>query len=436
MTSTSRAEATGTGGSSVTRATTAAAIGTFVEYYDFVVYAYLATVIGPLFFPGASPVAGLLLTFGAFATSYIVRPLGAMIFGSFGDRYGRRKVLSWVLLLMAAATTLIGVLPTYAQVGALAPVLLTLVRVLQGLSMGGEFGGASTYVAEYAPPSRRGLYMSWLAVAIGLGSLAGASGVGVLGSVMSAEALSSWGWRVPFLLALPLGLVGLYLRLRLEETPQFTSAAKRDEIVDRPLRASLRGDLANILLVVGLIASSTVAVYLFLIYAPSYMTRILGYSPGPTQAATTVGLAAYCVVGPFFGALTDRVGRKPVLMTAAGLIAVLSYPGFVLFGTGDIVVALVVMVVMALLSAAAVAAMLPLLPELFATATRFTSLGIGWNISAVVFGGAAPLIATSLIAGTGNTAAPGLFAALGGAVTVLALLFVRKARPGEPDRSL
>jgi MFS transporter, MHS family, proline/betaine transporter len=389
----------------VRKATTAASIGTFVEYYDFVAYAYFAAVFGPLFFPVGSASASLLLAFAAFATSYLVRPLGALIFGPLGDRYGRRSVLSGVILLMSIATTLIGVLPTYEQIGLAAPVLLTVIRLIQGMSVGGEFGGATSYVAEFAPPRRRGVLLSWLGVAIGLGLLAGALASAVVTSAVSPDALLGWGWRVPFLLALPLGLVGVYLRLRLDDTPEFVAAAQEREIEEAPLRTSIRRDLPTIALTVAILAALTVFTYLYLIYMPTYLTSVLEYARPTALLANAVGIVAFCVGMPLFGSLSDRIGRRPVLIAGSAALTVLSYPGFLLMGTGDIALLVTALAVLGALTAATFAPALPILPELFSVGTRYTSLGLGWNVTAVVFGGAAPLVATALVAGTGDGAA-------------------------------
>jgi MHS family proline/betaine transporter-like MFS transporter len=411
---------------SVRKATTAASIGTFVEYYDFVAYAYFASVFGPLFFPTASATASLLLTFAAFATSYLVRPLGALIFGPLGDRYGRRSVLSGIILLMSAATTLIGFLPTYGQIGLSAPILLTVIRLIQGVSVGGEFGGATSYVAEFARPRRRGIMLSWLGVAIGLGLLAGALVSTAVTRTVSSDALTSWGWRVPFLLALPLGLVGVYLRLRLDDTPEFVAVARQRGVENTPLRTSLRRDLPAIALTVAILAGLTVYTYLYLIYMPTYLTSVLHYGRSTALLANIVGIVAFCVGMPLFAALSDRVGRRPVLIAGTVALAALSYPGFLLLRTGDVPLLVLALAVLGALTAASFAPSLPILPELFAVGTRYTSLGLGWNIAAVVFGGAAPLIATALIVSTGDQAAPAYYAILGGVLSFVAALVVKE----------
>ncbi|WP_336156941.1 MFS transporter [Amycolatopsis sp. VC5-11] len=407
-------------------AATAASIGTFVEYYDFVVYAYFASVFGPLFFPAKSAPASLLLTFAAFATSYLVRPLGAMIFGPLGDRYGRRSVLSGVILLMSAATTLIGFLPAYGQIGVAAPILLTVIRLVQGISVGGEFGGAISYVAEFAPARRRGFLLSWLGVAIGLGLLAGALVSAAVSRSVSPDALASWGWRVPFLLALPLGLVGVYLRLRLADTPEFVAAAREGGVENAPLRASVRRDFRAIALTVAILAGLTVFTYLYLIYLPTYLVSVLHYGRSAALLANVVGIAAFCVGMPLFAALSDRFGRRPVLIAGSGALTALSYPGFLLLGSGRTATLGWTLAVLGLLTAATFAPCLPILPELFAVGTRYTSMGLGWNICAVLFGGAAPLVATSLIVTTGDPAAPAYYAMLGGALSLAAALAIKE----------
>jgi len=395
--------------SSLRSVTIAASLGTAMEYYDFAVYAFMASIIAPLFFPSTDPLVGLLLTFGAFASSYLVRPLGAVIFGPIGDKYGRRNALALVILIMAAATTSIGFLPTYAQVGALAPVLLTLVRLVQGVSIGGEFGGAATYIGEFAPPRSRGASLGWLTVALGGGFLMGAVAAAALAAIIGEEALDNWGWRLPFWLALPLGVIGLVLRRRLTETPHFDEAAQHKDLERSPLATSLRENYVGILTAAGLLAGMTVSTYLSVVYAPSYLATVIGFSSSESLRITAVALVAYCVAAPFFAMLCDRIGRKPVFITALVGLVVVTYPAYAVIGSGQVGAATAMLTVLTVLTVASSVAVAPMLVELFATSTRFTSLGLGWNIAAALFGGAAPLIATSLVTATGSTTAPAVY---------------------------
>lgn len=417
------------------RATLAGCIGTIVEYYDFGIYAYFASVISKQFFPTHSAITGLLLTFGAFATSYVVRPLGAVIFGNRGDKRGRRNTLSVIIVMMALATALIGLLPGYNQIGVVAPIALTLARLIQGMSAGGEYSGASSFIAEYAPIHRRGFYMGWLCVAIGLGLLSGAVVATAFTSLLSPASLQSWGWRVPFLIALPLGLVGLYIRRQLSETPEFASIARAGRIEKSPVLTSLRREYPIMLLTIGLVAGSTVATYLFLTYSPTYLSQILGYRPVQAQVANVIALIAYCVAIPPAAMLSDRFGRRPVLIGASVLLAALSYPGLLLIGQRNVALAVVVLAVLGALSGASGGAFTAQVAEVFATSTRYSGLGIGWNLTAMIFGGASPLIATGLIAGTGSVYSPAFYAIFGAVLSVIAAIVVKETyrTPLRPD---
>jgi MHS family proline/betaine transporter-like MFS transporter len=412
----------------IRRVTVAAALGTVVEYYDFAVYAYMAAVIAPLFFPADDPVVGLLLTFAAFASSYLVRPLGGMIFGSIGDKHGRKNVLSVVILIMSAATTAIGLLPTYAQIGIAAPILLTLLRLVQGLSIGGEFGGAAAYLGEFAPAPRRGFYLGWLMVANGLGYLSGALVASTLAASVNDDALSSWGWRLPFMLALPMGLVGVYLRRRLSDTPRFEQASHSDALESSPLLASLRQNYTGILLTIGLLAGMTTCSYLFLVYVPSHLTTVLDYSPSQALFMTTIGILAFCVAGPILAILCDRIGRRPVYGVAITAMAALLIPTFRSFEDGDLVVVGLMLAVVTALTMGSAVATVPMLVELFATSTRYTSLALGWNIAAALFGGATPLVVTALVASTGYDTAPAFYGVTCCALSLIALAFVKETR--------
>lgn len=408
------------------RPTVAAAIGTFVEYYDFVVYAYFAPVLAGLFFPTSDPTVSLMLSFGAFAMSYAVRPVGALIFGPLGDKFGRQKILAAVILLTSAATTMIGLLPTYAQIGLAAPVLLTLARLVQGLAVGGEFGGATTYIAEYASPNRRGFHLSWLGVAVGLGLLAGSLGAVITTRTLDSEVLTSWAWRVPFLLALPLGLIGVYLRTRLSDTPEFIAAAQQGDLTLAAAGRNFGRDLPRVLFAAGALAAMTAGVYVFLLVMPSYLSRVLGYTASDAQTANAIGIVAFCVTMPFFGLLSDRVGATRLVVISTLLLGAFSYPALLVMDGGGLGATVIVLTFMGTLAAMGFASALAAIPELFGVRSRYTSLGLGWNISAVAFGGAAPVIITSLTANTGDHLAPAYFVMIGCACTLLAYLVRRR----------
>lgn len=405
------------------RALFAGSVGNFIEWYEFGVYGYFATVIAAHFFTpeGGSPAEALVKTYASFALAFFFRPVGAALFGRAGDRFGRRPTLILVVGLMTAATTLIGVLPTYATVGAAAPWLLTLLRVVQGLSAGGEFGGAVSLMTEFAPPGKRGLYGAWQSFTVALGLLGGAGVAALLATVLSAQALDDWGWRLPFLLTLPLGGVALWLRLRLDETPSFQQASRPS----RPATAAGRGEVAKaIVLGAGRLMGWSAAGYTFLVVLPSYLQATLDATFQQALIATVLANAGFALSILPAGLLSDRFGRRPVMLTGAVLVAVLAFPlldllqdphvssaarGAALAGAGAVV---------GLMAGPGPA----MLAEMFPTRVRCTGLGLSYSLSNAVFSGCAGLIITELIARTGDADIPAYYAAVACAVSVPALL--------------
>ena len=318
-------------------------LGNAMEWFDFGVYAYLATTIGKVFFPDASGSAQLLSTFAIFAAAFIVRPLGGLFFGPLGDRIGRKKVLATTIILMAGSTFAIGLIPSYESIGIAAPILLVLLRLLQGFSTGGEYGGASTFVAEYAPDKRRGFFASFLEFGTLAGYVAAAGIVTIIQTVVSAEDLLQWGWRIPFLIAGPLGLIGLYLRLRLEETPAFQmmeQAEERslaDESTGKKLRETLVDNWRPLVLCIVLVATYNIAHYGLLSYMPTYLTNTLGYDESHGLVLMIIVMIVMMMGISYVGKFSDRVGRKPLLLSGFIGFFVLSLPAYLLIGVGNYV---------------------------------------------------------------------------------------------------
>jgi MHS family proline/betaine transporter-like MFS transporter len=417
------------------KAVVAATIGNFVEWYDFSIYAYFATVIAVLFFPSENQVASLLATFASFGVAFLFRPLGALIFGHYGDKIGRKNTLAAVVLLMAGATVLIGVLPTHAQVGVFAPALLVVARALQGLSAGGEYANATSYLVEYAPENKRGLYGSWAYFTIGLSLLAGALLGALMSSTLSEEALSSWGWRIPFLISAPLGLVGFYLRRRLEDSPSFRAVQESGQVASAPLITTLRTQLGNLLMTVALVIVGTAGVYIFLLYMPSYYSSTAGLSLPQALTANVIGLAVFTAVIPPLGALSDRVGRKPLMITACVFPLVLTYPLFLLISGGTFASAVAAQVGLSICVALWAAVAPTALVEIFPTKVRASSLAIGYSVAVALFGGFSPLIVTYLQSATGNSFAPAFYVIGAAAITLVAAIIMREtAREPLRDR--
>ncbi|MFE1312936.1 MFS transporter [Streptomyces sp. NPDC058755] len=407
------------------RAVAAGSVGNLVEWYEFGVYGYLATVLAERFFTpaGGTAAEGLVRTYASFALAFFFRPLGAALFGRLGDRIGRRPVLIAVIALMAAATTLIGVLPTYATAGALAPWLLTFLRVLQGLSAGGEFGGAVALMTEFAPPGRRGLYGAWQSFTVALGLLGGAGVAAATATVLGEDQLVGWGWRLPFLLALPLGLVALWLRVGLEETPEFR---ERDRERERTAAGpSGAGVVASaVLLGIGRVMGWSAAGYTFLVVLPSYLQASLHTGVREALLATVpanVGFAAAILPA---GLLSDRFGRRPVMLTGAVLVAGLAVPLFNLLqsnGTSAVTRGVATCAAGALVGLMAGPGP-ALLAEMFPARVRWTGLGLAYSLSNAVFSGSAGLIITEAVRRTGNVDVPAYYAAAACAVSALALM--------------
>lgn len=406
-------------------------VGNFIEWYEFGVYGYFATIIAANFFAteGASDLEALVKAYASFAIAFFFRPVGAWLFGRLGDRFGRRPVLVLVLLVMALGTALIGVLPTREAIGAAAPWLLTLVRIIQGLSAGGEFGGAVSLMTEHAPAGKRGRYGAWQSFTVALGLLGGAGTAAVLATVLSEDALTSWGWRIPFLLALPLGLVALWVRLKVEETPVFREVSQghgRSPADD--LRPAETTTGMAIVLGIARLMGWAAAGYTFLVVMPSYLQVALGASFRESLVAGVVANLGFAASILPAGALSDRVGRKPLMLAGALSIAVLALPMLNLLQDNDTSTGLRFAVVFV---AGAIVGLMAgpgpaMLSEMFHTRVRYTGLGLSYSLSNAVFAGSAGLIITELIKSTGNKDIPAYYVIATCVLSALALASLRR----------
>lgn len=420
------------------RAIVAATIGNMLETYDFAVYGFFAIIISRLFFPAGDETVSLLLTVATFGVGFFMRPVGAIVLGSMADSRGRKFALSVTILLMALGTAMIGFAPTYASIGAWAPAIIVLARLIQGFSAGGEIGAATAFLVEHAPPGRRGFFASWQqasqACALLLGSLLGAAITGLL----SQEALESWGWRIPFLLGLLIGPVGFYIRAQTEEAEEFTQAAAK--LPGSPLGEALRFHKRSIATGFGITITWTVCTYFFLIYMPTYAVRQLHLPPSTTFLANAVSLVVLLVLAPVFGALSDRIGRRPLLVGPALAIMVLTYPLLALLSASPTLWSLLAFqIVFATLIAAFTGTAPAAIAEICPAEIRSTGTSIAYNLAVTIFGGFAPFIATWLIARTGNGLSPAWYVT-GAVAFSAAIILALHGRPrgasagrGRPD---
>lgn len=410
------------------RALIAGSIGNFIEWYEFAVYGFLATVIAKNFFQlnGEAPLTGLILTYASFAIAFFFRPLGAIVFGRLGDRIGRKPTLIIVLVLMTLATTAIGLVPVYASIGIAAPLILTGLRILQGLFAGGEYGGAVSLMTEFAPKGKRGLYGAWQSFTVALGLLAGAGVVALISAVLSPEALHDWGWRIPFFLAIPMGIVALWLRVKMEETPGFLRQQQATPPAET--RASLRQTLKAILIGIGRLMVWSAAGYTYLVIMPSYLQSALHTGFNQALLITVISNIGFAITILPAGMLSDKWGRRRVMVAAAVLLLVLALPLLKILQAESstlLVKGIVVLIAGGLVGILAGPGP-AMLAEMFPTRVRYTGLGLAYSLSNAVFSGCAGLIITGLIKQTGNLDIPAYYVMATAVVSIAALMTLNK----------
>jgi MFS transporter, MHS family, proline/betaine transporter len=419
------------GRNKIRKAVTGASIGNAVEWFDFAIYGFLATSIAANFFPSGNDTAALLKTFAIFAAAFFMRPLGGFVFGPLGDRIGRQRVLALVILLMSGSTLAIGLLPTYTAIGVAAPLLLLFFRCLQGFSAGGEYGGGAVYLAEFASDKRRGLIVTFMVWSGVLGFLIGSVTVTLLQASLPADAMDSYGWRIPFLLAGPLGIVGLYIRLRLDDTPQFTELSKEQLVASSPLREAVGTAWRPILQVIGLMIVFNIGYYVVFTFLPTYFIATLHFTKTNAFVSITLAsLVALVLILPL-AALSDRVGRRPMLIVGSLAFAVLGYPLFLLLNSGSLAAAIAAHCGLAVIEAVYVSAAVTAGVELFATRVRYSGFSIGYNVCVAVFGGTTPYVVTWLTAETGNNVAPAYYVVAAALVSLATILTIRETA-GRP----
>ena len=400
----------------------ASLIGTSLEWYDFFLYGTAsALVFNKLFFPNFDPLVGTLLAFATYAVGFIARPLGGLVFGHFGDRVGRKQVLIVTLLIMGIATFLIGALPTYQAIGVAAPILLVVLRFVQGLGLGGEWGGAVLMSLEHGAPDRRGLNASWPQVGVPVGNLLAAGVLGLLNLLLTEDAFLSWGWRIAFFLSGALVLVGLWIRMTITESPLFEEVESAGEKARMPLIEVIKRHPRGLLVAMGARLGTDVAFYTFTLYILTFLTANLGLPRSVGLNAVLIGSAVQIALIPLFGGLSDRYGRRPVYALGAVSAAVWAFVFFPLLSTRSPVVIVLATVVALITHAAMYGPQAAFIAELFSTELRYSGASMGYQIAGVLGGGIAPLVSIWLVKETGTPFAVSFYVLAMVVLTLVAL---------------
>jgi MHS family proline/betaine transporter-like MFS transporter len=410
-----------------TRAVVASAIGNTLEWYDFAVFGFFAPVIATQFFPSEDAIAGLINTLGVFAAGYLVRPIGGILFGLVGDRLGRKRALNISIVAMAVPTTLIALLPNHAQIGVAAALLLVVLRLGQGFAVGGEFIGSICYLVEHAPTHRRATYGSVAVIGAVGGMLIGSGVAALLHGLLSAEAIATWGWRLPFLGGLVMGVVGWWLRRTLTESPAFLEILEAGAIERHPFRHALQEMPLRVVRVFAMVALLGVAVYTLFVWMPTYLTQIVTPPIGRALLINTLAMGLMVAMMPLAGRIADRFGAKGVLAVAAAVLALAVTPLFSWIDTGALAAVIVAQTIFAVINGFIQGPTPVALVDAFPTRLRYSAIAVGYNLSMAVFGGTAPLIATYLIHETGVLTSPAWYLAAIAAISLVATLTLRSS---------
>lgn len=413
------------------RAVIVASIGGGLEMYDFSIYIFFAPIVAQLFFPQNNSLIAILNTFAVFALGYFARPIGAVLFGHFGDKFGRKSGLLVTIMLMALATGLIGLLPTYQSIGLAAPICLVLLRLVQGIAMGGDLPGAVTFVSEYATAKQRGFLCSLVFCGINLGLLLASGAGALLAYALTHEQLLHWGWRIAFILGTLVGIIGYYLRIQLADTPSFQALQQSHGIVKLPVIELFRRDFKKILHGVGVYwLFGTVIAQLFL-YMPTYLHEVIHMDLTIALIINSLNILIFSLLIPIFGTLSDRYGRKEIIISMALGFILFSYPLYFLLNSAELMIRIIGLLGFAILTAGVTAVTPCLLTEIFATRVRYSGVAVTYNIGQAIFAGLAPIIATFLIHALNNIYAPSYNLILAACVTLFAAIKLKDCRKIE-----
>ncbi|TKG72536.1 MFS transporter [Prauserella endophytica] len=425
--------ATGTRGRSARRVAVASFIGTAIEWYDFYLYGTAAALVfNKLFFPSFSPLAGTLLALSTYTAGFVARPLGGIVMGHFGDRIGRKSMLVLSLLLMGIATALIGLLPTYAVAGIWAPLLLVVLRMVQGFGVGGEWGGAVLMAVEHAPKRSRGFFGAWPQVGVPAGLLLANGVFMTLTNALGEDAFLQWGWRIPFLLSAVLVLVGLFIRLQVEESPAFTEVADSGEVDRRPLVTLLRTQWRAVLLAAGVKLAQNSIFYIFTVFVLTYATTVLGLSQSVALTGVLISSGLSLVSLLFFGWLSDRYGRKRVYLAGAVVSLLFSFPFFWMLDTRSAAVIWLAMVIGMIGHDMMYGPQAAYFSELFDARVRYSGASLGYQLSSLIAGGFSPVIAVALLGVAGNHHWPvAAYMIVVGVISIVALALGPETHRGD-----